>query len=96
MAFDDRELELADDGTFEFSYVAEPGAKTMIVREVFCDWDTEERGTLTIERPDTIDQPARPLTEALLREESLNEEQMLAATGLTRRQVKTNPIAASR
>ncbi len=36
------------------------------------------------------------LTEALLREESLNEEQMLAATGLTRRQVKTNPIAASR
>ena len=28
----------------------------MIVREVFNDWDTEERGTLTIERADT----ARP------------------------------------
>ena len=67
MAFDDRELDVADDGTFEFTYVAEPGAKTMIVREVFCDWDTEERGTLTIERPDTVDKPARPLTEALLR-----------------------------
>ena len=67
MAFDDRELEKDADGNFEFTYVAEPGAKTMIVREVFNDWDTEERGTLTIERPDTIDKPARPLTEALLR-----------------------------
>ncbi len=66
MAFDDRELDIADDGTFEFTYVAEPGAKTMIVREVFNDWDTEERGTLTIERPDTIGQPAKPLTEKLL------------------------------
>jgi hypothetical protein len=67
MAFDDRELDIAPDGTFEFSYVAEPGAKTMIVREVFNDWDTELRGTLTIERPDTMGQPARPLTQDLLR-----------------------------
>ncbi|WP_244963031.1 hypothetical protein [Nocardioides dongkuii] len=67
MAFDDRELEIADDGTFEFTYVAEPGAKTLIVREVFNDWDTEERGTLTIERPDTLGKPARTLTEDLLR-----------------------------
>jgi hypothetical protein len=66
MAFDDRELDVADDGTFEFTYVAEPGAKTMIVREVFNDWDTEERGTLTIERPDTIHLPAKPLTQKLL------------------------------
>jgi hypothetical protein len=49
MAFDDRELDVQPDGSFEFTYVAEPGAKTMIVREVFNDWDTEERGTLTIE-----------------------------------------------
>jgi hypothetical protein len=67
MAFDDRELDIAPDGTFEFTYVAEPGAKTMIVREVFNDWDTELRGTLTIERPDTMGQPARPLTQDLLR-----------------------------
>ncbi|QIG44859.1 hypothetical protein G5V58_20595 [Nocardioides anomalus] len=60
MAFDDRELEVGPDGRFEFSYVAEPGAKTMIVREVFNDWDTEERGTLTIERPDTLGRPAAP------------------------------------
>ena len=62
MAFDDRELDVRPDGTFEFTYVAEPGAKSMIVREVFNDWDTEERGTLTIERSDTVGQPARELT----------------------------------
>lgn len=62
MAFDDRELEVAPDGSFEFTYVAEPGAKTMIVREVFNDWDTETRGLLTIERPDTIAAPAADLT----------------------------------
>src|SRR6478735_4940720 len=67
LAFDDRELEKGPDGSFEFRYVAEPGAKSMIVREVFNDWDTEERGTLTIERPDLVDQPAKPLTEATLR-----------------------------
>ena len=66
MAFDDRELDVGPDGTFEFTYVAEPGAKTMIVREVFNDWDTEERGTLTIERPDTLGRPAKPLTRELL------------------------------
>jgi len=67
MAFDDRELTKDADGGFEFRYVAEPGAKSLIVREVYNDWDTEERGTLTIERPDLVDQPAKPLTEALLR-----------------------------
>jgi hypothetical protein len=61
MAFDDRELEKDANGNFEFTYVAEPGAKTMIVREVFNDWDTEERGLVTIERADTLGQPAKPL-----------------------------------
>jgi hypothetical protein len=61
LAFDDRELEKGADGSFEFRYTAEPGARTMIVREVFNDWDTEERGLLTIERADTIGQPARAL-----------------------------------
>src|SRR3954453_18177016 len=40
MAFDDRELEKDADGNFEFTYVAEPGAKSLIVREVFNDWET--------------------------------------------------------
>ena len=66
MAFDDRELDIADDGSFEFTYVAEPGAKTLIVREVFNDWDNEERGTLTIERPDLLGRPRRPLTREVL------------------------------
>ena len=66
MAFDDRELEKDADGNFEFTYVAEPGAKTLIVREVFNDWDTEERGTLWIERPDTIGKPAAPLSQKTL------------------------------
>ncbi len=59
LAFDDRGLDIAPDGTFELRHVAEPGAKTLIVREVFNDWDVEERGTLTIERPDTADAPDR-------------------------------------
>jgi hypothetical protein len=62
MAFDDRELDVAPDGSFEFTYVAEPGAKTMIVREVFNDWDTEMRGQLWIERTDTVGRPAAALT----------------------------------
>jgi hypothetical protein len=66
LAFDDRELEIGDDGSFEFRYVAEPGAKTMIVREVFNDWDTEERGTIWIERPDTLGRAKKPLTRELL------------------------------
>ena len=78
MAFDDRELDVADDGTYEFTYVAEPGAKTLIVREVFCDWDSEERGTITIERPDTIDQPAKALTR-----ETLAKKYEVAARSLT-------------
>jgi hypothetical protein len=66
MAFDDRELDIAADGTFEFAYTAEPGAKTMIVREVFNDWDTEKQGMLTIERVDQVGKPAKPLTRATL------------------------------
>ncbi|WP_243059608.1 hypothetical protein [Nocardioides sp. SR21] len=77
LAFDDRELEKDADGGFEFRYVAEPGAKTMIVREVFNDWDTEERGTLTIERVDTLGQPAKPL-----RKERLAQRYEVAAKSL--------------
>ncbi len=66
LAFDDRELDIAEDGSFELTYVAEPGAKTMIVREVFNDWDTEERGRLWIERTDTVGLPAAPPTRARL------------------------------
>lgn len=78
MAFDDRELEIAPDGSFEFTYTAEPGAKTMIVREVFNDWDTEERGTIWIERPDTVGRPAKDLSQA-----NLTRKYEVAALSLT-------------
>ena len=62
-AFDDREIEIADDGTFELHLGPfGDGARTLIVREVFNDWDAEERGTLWIERTDTVGRPARALT----------------------------------
>ncbi len=59
-AFDDRELDIAEDGTFEWRFGPLPGAKNLIVREVFDDWDTEEPGRIWIERTDTVGLPATP------------------------------------
>jgi hypothetical protein len=78
LAFDDRELDVKDDGSFEFTYVAEPGAKTMIVREVYNDWDTEERGRIWIERTDSVGNSAAALTK-----ERLAKRYEVAATLLT-------------
>ena len=62
-AFDDRELNIAEDGTFELRLGPySDNAKNLIIREVFNDWDTEERGSLWIERVDTVGKPARVLT----------------------------------
>ncbi len=69
-AFDDRELALhgghcAADGSFSWKFGPELGLKkgaTLIVREVFNDWNTEERGTIRIQRLDTAGQP-RPAFE---------------------------------
>lgn len=72
-AFDDRELDIAADGTFELrlgppredappGYVTlGKGAKTLIVREVYSDWNAEERGLLWIRRVGTAGEPAAPL-----------------------------------
>lgn len=65
-AFDDRELEIADDGTFEWHFGPELGlgrGATLIVREVFSDWSSEERGTLRIQRLDSAGRPRGPVTE---------------------------------
>jgi hypothetical protein len=59
-AFDDRELEVASDGSFSWRFGPELGLRkgaTLIVREVFNDWATEERGTIRIQRLDTAGQP---------------------------------------
>ncbi|MFI7589800.1 hypothetical protein ACIB24_22245 [Spongisporangium articulatum] len=60
-AFDDRALDIAADGSFALHLAPAPaGAKTLIIREVFNDWETERRGTLWIERPDLLGRPAVP------------------------------------
>ena len=77
-AFDDRELEIAADGSFELrfgparddppsNYFAfGPGSAMLVVREVYSDWTAERRGTLRIQRTDRIGQAPVPPDEALL------------------------------
>lgn len=63
MAFDDRELDIAEDGTYLLRLGPfEAGAKNLIIREVYSNWDAEERGRLWIERVDTVGKPAKALT----------------------------------
>ncbi|MBP2330743.1 hypothetical protein JOF56_011128 [Kibdelosporangium banguiense] len=62
-AFDDREIDIAADGTFEIRFgpgKAGPnyfhlgeGSAMLIVREVYSDWTSEERGMIRIRRVDT-------------------------------------------
>jgi len=62
-AFDDRELDVAADGSFSWRFGPEMGLKkgaTLIVREVYNDWTTEDRGTLRIQRLDTAGLPREP------------------------------------
>ncbi|MEO9326760.1 hypothetical protein [Gordonia aurantiaca] len=71
-AFDDRRLQIAADGTFELTFgpaIPDPpdnyfplgeGASMLAVREVYSDW-TERKGSITIERVDTVGTaPAEP------------------------------------
>ena len=63
-AFDDRAFSVAGDGTFELRFGparAEPGhdfftlglgSAMLLVREVYSDWATEQRGTISIRRAD--------------------------------------------
>ncbi len=71
-AFDDRALDIAPDGSFELRFVPAgsegsdrsntfelgPGAKNLIVREVYDDWNAEERGQLWIRRVGDEGRPA--------------------------------------
>ena len=72
-AFDDRDFAVADDGSFEIRlgparedapagyFTLAPGSQTLIVREVYSDWDAEERGRIWIQRADAVGRPAAPL-----------------------------------
>ena len=62
-AFDDRAIEIAGDGTFELRFgpgrtrsrnyfTLGPGSAMLVVREVYSNWDTERRGTISIHRAD--------------------------------------------
>jgi hypothetical protein len=59
-AFDDRELEIADDGNFEWRLrPTSPGQ--LVIREVYGDW-SQQRGTVAISRLDTAGTAPPPLT----------------------------------
>ncbi|MEU7907136.1 hypothetical protein [Actinoplanes sp. NPDC049118] len=63
-AFDDREIDIDDDGSFEVrfspgatgrnAFALGPGSAMLVVREVFNDWAAEEPGMLRIQRADRI------------------------------------------
>jgi hypothetical protein len=59
-AFDDRELDVAEDGSFSWKFGPELELKkgaTLIIREVYNNWNTEDRGTIRIQRLDTAGVP---------------------------------------
>ena len=67
-AFDDRAIDIAADGSFELRFGPAPkarpygaapgyftlgaGSSMLLVREVYSDWSTERRGTISIRRDD--------------------------------------------
>jgi hypothetical protein len=63
-AFDDRELDISADGSFEWRFTAKSNAQ-LVVREVYNDWSAQ-RGTLAIARTDTAGTAPRPLTRELI------------------------------
>jgi uncharacterized protein DUF1214 len=77
-AFDDRSIDIAADGSFELrfgpprpdaeqNYVPlGPGSAMLAVREVYSDWSAERRGTLRIQRADTVGAAPPPVDESLM------------------------------
>ena len=74
-AFDDRDLDIAEDGTFELSFgpaapadarahhvVLPDSARMLAIREVYGDWATDQRSSLTIHRADTLGSPTPAVT----------------------------------
>ncbi|MGA8330619.1 MAG: hypothetical protein WB777_15145, partial [Mycobacterium sp.] len=63
-AFDDRELEIAADGSFQWQ-VRPTSPGQLVIREVYGDW-SQRRGTLAIQRLDTAGTAPPPLTRAAI------------------------------
>ncbi len=59
-AFDDRELDIAGDSSFEWRFSPKSPAQ-LVVREVYGDW-SQRRGTIAIERVDSAGTAPPPLT----------------------------------
>ena len=77
-AFDDRAIDIAADGTFELRFgpardnagpnyfALGPGSSMLIVREVYSNWDTERRGTISIHRADRAGRAPAPVDTATM------------------------------
>ncbi|MCH9736338.1 MAG: hypothetical protein K0U78_17590 [Actinomycetia bacterium] len=63
-AFDDRRLDIAADGTFEWRFTP-PGPAQLVIREVYNDWSAQ-RGTFSIARTDTVGTAPPPLTREVI------------------------------
>ena len=63
-AFDDRKLDVAADGSFQWSFTPKTNAK-LVIREVYNDWSAN-RGTVAIARTDTAGTAPPPLTADLI------------------------------
>ncbi len=63
-AFDDRELDIADDGSFEWR-VTPSAPSQLLIREVCNDWSAR-RGTVTVARTDTAGTAPPPLSRQLI------------------------------
>ena len=63
-AFDDRKLDIAADGTFEWRFTPDKPAQ-LVIREVYNDWSAQ-RGTFAIARADTEGTSPPALTKELI------------------------------
>lgn len=63
-AFDDRKLDIAEDGTFEWHFTPKVPSQ-LVIREVYNDW-AAQRGTFAIARTDTAGTAPPPLTAQLI------------------------------
>lgn len=63
-AFDDRALDIAADGSFEWRFTPKSAAQ-LVIREVYNDWSAQ-RGTVAIARTDTAGTAPPPLTRELV------------------------------
>lgn len=63
-AFDDRKLDIAADGSFEWRFTPKVNAQ-LVIREVYNDWSAQ-RGSIAIARTDTAGTAPPPLTKDLI------------------------------